>query len=351
MDIRCFASTIGALAALGLAAGNAWAQQDALDDQEPRDGAFCSATAATLHAACGADTRDNYLVAKAKCINVSDAGQRSDCFAEARTARTEANQACSALLKNRRAACAVLGEQRYDPKWDAALFDSDFRNLSNPNPYFPLTIGNKWEYRGGNEYNVIEVVNQSKLIDGVTCIVERDLVFRDKRLVEATDDWYAAARDGASWYCGEEVKDYESFAGDRPQRPELVKIDGSFKQGRERDKAGIIMPGSPKLGQVYLEEFSLANAEDVSEILSTSYAYGTNKPLDRMVPRELAQRLCGQHDCVVTKNYSLLEPGIFALKYYARGIGFFLEIEPDKGLAVQLVNCNFDARCAGLPAP
>jgi len=154
----------------------------------------------------------------------------------------------------------------------------------------------------------------------------------------------------ATWYCGEEVKDYESFEGDRPQRAELVSIDGSFKHGRDGAKAGIIMPAQPRQGQAYLEEFALGAAEDVSEILSASYSYGSNRALDNFVRRELALRMCNR-DCVVTKNYSLLEPGIFALKYYARGIGFFLETKPDEGKAIQLVNCNFDQRCVALPAP
>jgi len=45
-----------------------------------------------------------------------------------------------------------------------------------------------------------------------------------------------------------------------------------------------------------------------------------------------------------------LEPGDFARKYYARGIGVFLEVE-SSGKVIQLVNCNFDPRCAALPSP
>ena len=52
----------------------------------------------------------------------------------------------------------------------------------------------------------------------------------------------------------------------------------------------------------------------------------------------------------MTKNSSLLEPGLFARKYYARGIGTILEVE-NVGDVVQLVNCNFDRRCANLPNP
>ncbi len=318
-------------------------------DDEPH-GRYCSATAELLFAACGAEVQDDYFVMKAKCINLKDANERRACLDEARSTRAESRQACRAGLQWRKAACKVLGEGRYDPDFDPSLFDSDFTALSNPNPYFPLGIGHKWEYRGGTEVNIVEVADETKLIEGVHCIVVRDLVYDDGALVEATDDWYAAARDGNTWYCGEEVKDYASFEGDDPMRPELVSISGSFKHGRDGDKGGIIMPASPFAGQAYLEEFSLGNAEDVSEILSVTYAYGGNPDLDRFVPRELAERMC-PGNCVVTKNYSLLEPGIVALKYFARGIGFFLEIKPESGLAIQLVACNFDARCVALPMP
>ena len=343
------AATAGAVA-LALVATAAQARDDDDDDAEPRNGGFCSTTAKLLYSACGFEKKDDHYVAKAKCINFADAGERSRCLSEAKQARAEAAKLCREQLDGRRAACGLLGEARYDPPFGPDLFDSDFRHLSNPNPYFPLGIGYKWEYRGGIERNVVQVANETKLIEGVTCVVLRDLVYKEGRLAEATDDWYAAGRDGSTWYCGEEVKDYESFEGDRPRLPELVKIAGSFKHGRERDKAGIIMQAHPQAGQVYLEEFSLGNAEDVSEILSASYAFGSNRELDRFVPRDLAMRMCNR-DCVVTKNYSLLEPGIFALKYYARGIGFFLETKPDEGKALQLVDCNFDQRCVALPKP
>ena len=98
-----------------------------------------------------------------------------------------------------------------------------------------------------------------------------------------------------------------------------------------------------------MEEFSLGNAEDVTEILSTKSAFGKNAELDQSVPRELAQRLCAG-DCVVTRNFSLLEPGDSARKYYAPGVGVFLEVE-SSGFVSQLVDCNFDPRCVGLPQP
>jgi hypothetical protein len=335
-----------------LALGAALTLPARADDDDSRRG-VCSATAQRLSSACAHEAADDLETTRAKCLNVADAERRSECMAEAREAYAEARKTCSAALRGRRQACTLLGEARYDPPWEPALFDADFRRLSNPNPYFPLGIGQRREYSsGGSESTIVEVLDATKLIEGVHCIVVRDLVSEDGRIKEATDDWFAAARDGSSWYCGEESKDFEFFDGDRPQAAELVSNDGSFKHGRDFDKAGIIMPAGPRVGMVYREEFSLGNAEDVAQIVSVNYAWGGGSAaLDAGVPRELAQRFCGLGDCVVTKNWALTEPGKFELKYYARGVGFFLETKPQEGRTLQLVACNFDARCASLPAP
>ena len=310
---------------------------------------FCSATATALFRACQSEVKDDFFVAQAKCINVSDDEGRRGCSGKARTARRKANKLCRRQRQGRLDACRSLGEGRYDPNFDPALFD-DPRNPTNPNAFFPLTVGNRWEYRGGAETVSIRVLNETKAIDGVRCLVVRDQVFEDGDLIEDTDDWFATAKDGDVWYCGEETKDFETFAGDRPRLPELVSIDGSFKAGRDGDKPGIIFRAAPVPGEVYLEEFSLGDAEDVAEVLSTIYRFGTDATLDEGVPRPLAERLC-PGDCVVTRNFSLLEPGVIERKYYARGIGVFLEVKPGSGEVVQLTGCNFDDRCAGLPAP
>lgn len=318
------------------------------DELELQTSNFCSVTASVLHRACGHEKRDDLLVAKAKCLSIADAARRATCFEDARTSHREGVAECRARRDWRRLSCTVLGEERYDPPFEPAAYDADFRALTRPNPYFPLTIGNRWEYAGGTEQNIVEVANETKLVAGVTCVVVRDLVYDEGKLREATDDWFAAGRDGHVWYCGEEVKDYASFAGDNPQRPELVSRDGSFKHGRDGDKGGIMMPAQPRAGQWYREEFSLGNAEDVSEVVAADYGYGASAALDAGVPQALAERLC-RRDCVVTRNYSLLEPNRWALKYYAKGIGLFLETKPTGGTTMRLVTCNFDPRCVSLP--
>lgn len=219
----------------------------------------CSETARLMFRACGAELDDNGFVGRANCVDIDASRDRAECLTELAVARNEGNRLCEEQRDGRFDACSLLGEDSYDPDVDLDSFDNP-KNPSHPNPYFPLRIGNRWTFRDGSETSTVEVLNQTKLISGVTCVVVRDLVWKSGALAEATDDWYAPDKDGTSWYFGEEVKDYRSFAGDRPKSPELVKIDGSFKAGRDGSKPGVIFRANPSPGDVYLEEFSLGNA-------------------------------------------------------------------------------------------
>lgn len=325
-------------------------QSDEVADLEGQ-GKYCSATAVAMFGACGNATADDHATARAVCLNVSDDAERTQCREDADTAAEEDASLCTEQRDGRLASCQKLGEERYDPDFDPASFDSDFAAITNPNPFFPLGIGNRWEYRSATETDTVEVTSDTKLIEGVTCIVSRDVVERDGIAAEQTNDWFAQAKDGSVWYCGEEVKEFEAFPGDAPPVPELVSIDGSFKVGRNGDKPGIIFQGAPVPGMTYREEFSLGNAEDIAEVVTVTYAFGNDPDLDQLVPQGLADLFCSAGDCIVTENVSLLEPGVTERKFYARGVGLILEVDTDAQEVSQLVNCNFDPRCASIPAP
>lgn len=127
---------------------------------------YCSQTAEAVFSGCRHEVRADYSFARAICINVSEAAAQARCFADANASRLEANQLCDEQLDAREEVCEAVGEGRYDPDFDPALFDPDFTNPTNPNPYFPLRIGNRWEYRGGTQSNTIVVLNRTKLIEG-----------------------------------------------------------------------------------------------------------------------------------------------------------------------------------------
>lgn len=317
-------------------------------DRDYAKGRYCSASAASLLRACRHEVADDFHATRARCINVEDETERGACLDEAAAQRAGSSEACREQYQARRSLCGELGEARYEPDFDPAHFDDDFERPTHPNPYFPLGIGFQWEY-GGSEEITVRVLDATKDIEGVTCIVVNDRVEVDGRLVEDTDDWFGQRKDGGVDYCGESTRDFEFFEGDDPEAPELVEIDGSWKTGREGALPGIQLPGTPRVGQVYRQEWSPGNAEDAARMLSTSYGFGHDLELDEGVPAALAQRLCAANDCVVTGEFTPISPESFERKYYAAGIGLFLAVNPASGEVVRLVDCSFDARCAALP--
>jgi len=308
--------------------------------------AFCSNTAVQQFYACRYEAKNDSFVATAICTNVSDGEEREECTEEAQANLNEAIGLCAEQRTARLELCAVLGEGRYDPNFDPNLFDNDFTNLTNPNPYFPFTIGNVWIFESEDETTRIEIMDATKLIEGVTCIVVNDLVSEDDDPIENTDDWFAQRKDGTVDYCGEIARDFETFEGDDPMAPELVSIEGSFKAGRDGAQSGTLFPGSPAVGEAYRQEWSPGNAEDAATVLAVTYVFGSDPDLDELVPQELADTFCEEEaPCVVTGEFTPIEPGVFERKYYARGIGKFLEVNVGDEEVSQLVECNFDARC------
>lgn len=310
----------------------------------------CSTTARAGKKACKHEVTDDWWEAVGICTNESDYADRWECFVDAWAERKESRKECGEVFEARLELCEDLGEDPYDPDFDPDDFDTDFTNLTNPNPYRPLAIGNQWSYEGGDEEITVEVMSATKLIEGVTCIVVKDVVEEDGEVIEDTDDWEAQAKDGAVHYCGEIALNFETFEGDDPEVPELVDIEGSWKAGRDGAKSGILMQAEPEVGQVYRQEWAFGDAEDASEVLSIDYGFGNDAELDEFVPEDLATLLCDD-DCVVTRDFTPLEPDAEERKYYAPDIGVFLEVDPESGDIVQLVDCNVHPKCALLPAP
>lgn len=309
---------------------------------------YCSDTASLQLDACRHEVEDDYLIARAICVNISDGEERAECAGDAREERREERQLCRDQRVARGDLCDAIGEDRYEPDFDPELFDDDFTNLTNPNPYFPLDIGNLAVFEGEDETTTIEVLNKTKLIEGVTCIVVNDVVEEDGDLVEDTDDWFGQRKDGTIDYCGETVRDFEYFDGDNPQEAELVETDGAFKAGRDGDASGTLFPGNPVVDTVYRQEWSPSNAEDAATVISINYQWDTGGELNDFVPQELAELMCGNVACVVTGEFSPIDPDEFERKYFAYGVGKFLEVDLESGEISELVSCNYHLKCDDL---
>jgi hypothetical protein len=78
------------------------------------------------------------------------------------------------------------------------------------------------------------------------------------------------------------------------------------------------MKASPQVGDAYRQEFFLGDAEDLAEVVSVT-------------GDEHAPAASCNGDCVVTREFTPIEPGHEANKHYAPGIGLILETLPDGG--------------------
>lgn len=308
-----------------------------LADANDMEAVNCTSASNSLRRACEFEALDEFFVGVATCAHSNTEEDAAACVDDYRVDRDDLLDECGEVTAARHELCAATDDAAHNPPFGLA-FAADFvdpltiGDTTPANPFTPLVQGNVWKYEGtfmedGEEITeviTVTVTNRTKLIDGITCLVVRDVVEIDGQLIEDTDDWFAQDTDGNVWYCGEEVKDYEWFDGDVPAVPELVAIDGSFKAGRDGDEAGMLIPFAPVVGDIHRQEVSFTNAEDAVEILALDGS-------------EIVPAASCDGTCLITMDFSPLDPGVEEHKYYAPGIGMILEVDVDTGDRVELI--------------
>jgi len=311
----------------------------------------CSSSARVQYGACKHAVSDDFGIARAVCFNEPDAATRRQCLADASSERADAADECREIRAARKEICEALGPAPHAPDMSPAGFE-DPRNPLHPNPWFPLPIGGSWTYSDGSDSNTVTVLDKTKRIAGIDCLVVEDVENAGSGAVEQTFDWFATRTNADIVYCGEDTRELQTFPGDDPMELELVSREGSFKAGVDGAKAGTLFLGSPTVGATVRQEWAPSEAEDIGEVLSTTYRFGQSADLDTAVPAALAQLLCAAGDCVVIEETTPIEPDALERKYYARGVGMFLEVDLEETPSARpLVACNVDARCAQLPTP
>jgi len=193
-------------------------------------------------------------------------------------------------------------EGTYSPAIDPVNFVAKVDN-----PYWPLEAGTHYHYTGVRgkvaQTDDSVVLARTKEIVGITCTVVRDTVTERGRPIERTFDWYAQDKHGNVWYMGELSLELE--------HGRFVKASDSWESGVDGAKPGIIMPGNPRAGDRYRQEYyPPGEALDQARVLGFSSTvtvpYGTFKR------------------ALVTSEYSPLEPQT-EQKYYVAGVGEILE--------------------------
>ncbi len=194
------------------------------------------------------------------------------------------------------------------PGWPATLSPSDFVHRVT-NPWFPLQPGSEWRYTGLKDktktIDVVTATHKTRRILGVPTTVVHDVVSVRGRPEEVTDDFYAQDRHGNVWYFGEETKELN------PQG-KTTSTEGSFQAGVNGARAGVLIPGTPKVGLVGRQEFRKGEAEDHFEVLDLKASVS--------VPFVSSKR------ALRTREWTPLEPGVIDNKYYIRGIGSVREL-------------------------
>ncbi|MBM3144774.1 MAG: hypothetical protein FJ010_07350 [Chloroflexi bacterium] len=190
------------------------------------------------------------------------------------------------------------------------------------NPYFPLLPGAQWVYEaklenGTIERIEIEILAETRQVNGVTATILHDAVYVDGELMEDTYDWFAQDKEGNVWYLGEAVDNYENGV--------LVSHEGAWEWGVDGALPGVIMWADPAahLNEAYYQEYYAGQAEDMGQVLSVGESV--------TVPYGAFDRV------VKTFDFSSLDSDLKENKFYAEGVGVIKEIDQITGEEVVLI--------------
>jgi len=191
---------------------------------------------------------------------------------------------------------------------------SNFANSTRiDNPYFPLKPGTTFVYdglpKGQGQHTEVQVTRETRMIQGVNCVVVHDRVWAKGELLEDTFDWYAQDQAGNVWYMGEQTTEYKNGVPSTSA--------GSWEAGVNGAQPGYIMEAHPQVGDAYRQEYLAGEAEDNAAVTglsqSVSVPYGS-----------------WAGNVLVTKEWTPLERSVLENKYYAPGVGM-VKVETTKG--------------------
>lgn len=214
------------------------------------------------------------------------------------TRKVQSALAAAAVLAAVAACGLATGD---DSSWQREFGISQCKLMTTGrNPYVVLEPGFQLVLEGDDTKLQITVLDQTKQVAGVTTRVVEEREWKDGKLYEVARNYFAiceATKD--VFYFGEDVDFYENG--------KVVKHDGSWLAGVGENKAGLMMPGTPKVGMKYYQEIAPGVAMDRAEIVSVT---------------ETCKTPAGTFSkCLKVKEGSAMEPLMTEYKYYAPGIG------------------------------
>ena len=202
---------------------------------------------------------------------------------------------------------APPGGQAVDPAWSSAFeAERPYLVATGVNPWFNLTPGNTLALEGGGTRLVITVLDETRVLDGVTTRVVEERETEDGQLVEVSRNFFAiSTRTNAVFYFGEEVDIYE--------KGRVVGHEGAWLSGTGGARFGLMMPGLPLRGSRYYQEVAPGVAMDRAEIVGLDETVVTPAGTFRGVLK--------------VDETTPLERGVREYKYYARDVGLIQDGE------------------------
>ena len=203
------------------------------------------------------------------------------------------------------------GEQRAKRVLKGVTFNHP-RDITNP--YLPLA-SLKQDVLEGQEGGKKVRVERTALPDRrrtfkmggqrIEALAVEDRTFEDGQLVEVATDYFAQDDDGAVYYLGEDVDEYE--AG------QVVGHGGAWMLGKDTEVPGVLLPGSPKVGDRFTSEDVSKEIHEDDEVVSSS---------------ETVTTPAGTYtNCLKVCEH--LADGTTEYKYYARDVGVVRERTSD----------------------
>jgi hypothetical protein len=196
-----------------------------------------------------------------------------------------------------------------EPTLDIAVCDPDTGTFSTviDNEFFPLAAGTDLVLEGVEDGETIRVEitvpGDTETVAGVETLVMIETEYEDGELVEVSRNFMAQAEDGTVCYFGEDVDDYEDGV--------IVSHGGEWRAGENGNLPGIMMPGSPQVGDAYFQESAPGIAEDMGAVIALG------ETID--VP-------AGEFDDTLTaEDCNPLEDAETDEKFYVRGIGLAID--------------------------
>jgi hypothetical protein len=168
------------------------------------------------------------------------------------------------------------------------------------NPFFVLRPGFRLVLEDDDQELAITVLDEERVVDGVTTRVVEEREWRDGELIEVSRNFFAICpRTKDVFYFGEEVDDVEDG--------EVVGHSGAWLAGENGARPGLIMPGDPQVGMKYYQEIAPGVALDRAVVVSVDETLET--------PARVFS------NCLMTQEGTALDTGEKEFKIYATGVG------------------------------